>query len=65
MPHDLFNQPLVVGDLVTVECRVTAVYPSNDYCNLTLETKEPMFPGFTKTTLSVNAKQVEKVLSEA
>lgn len=60
MPHDLNGKPLAVGDRVTVPCSITSVIEGTDYCNVTLQTSEPMFPGNDKTTITLNAKQVVK-----
>jgi hypothetical protein len=58
MPHDINGNLISVGDIVQVECRVTAVQPGTDYCNLNLETVEPMFPGDYKSSFTLNGKQV-------
>ena len=62
MPHDKLGQPLAVGDEVVVRCTVTEVQAGTEYCNLQVKTKEPMFPGNDKTTITLNAKQVVKSL---
>jgi hypothetical protein len=61
MPHDKNGKQLEAGDLVTVEAKVTSVQPGEDYCNVTVETVEPMFPGDNKSTITLNTKQVAKV----
>lgn len=61
MPHDRNNQELKAGDRVNIACVVKEVHTGTDYCNITLETVEPMYPGNHKTTLVLNTKQVEKV----
>ncbi len=58
MPHDRNNQPLQIGDLVNVPCRVAAVARGEDYCNLVLLTLEPCRPGTHQTVLDVNSRQV-------
>lgn len=58
MPHDKNGQVIKVGDRVTVECEVKSITAGEEYCNLSAETVEPMFPGTTKTGLTLNAKQV-------
>lgn len=60
MPHDINGQLLSEGDFVTVRCVVKAVNPFEEYCNVTLETVEPMFPGDNKSGITLNAKQVTK-----
>lgn len=61
MPHDKNGQELKVGDTVAVEAVVTAIFQTDDYCNVNLNTVEPMFPGNDKTFLVLNTKQVEKL----
>jgi hypothetical protein len=61
MPHDLLGKLLEVGDTVTMACTVTQIYTGTDYCNVTLETVEKMFPGEHRTTITVNGKQVCRV----
>jgi hypothetical protein len=59
MPHDKNGKELKVGDRVNVEYEVTAVHTGEEYCNVSLQTVEPMFPGDSKTPATLNAKQVE------
>jgi hypothetical protein len=61
MPHDRKGNLLQVNDIVNIPCKVTAVQTGEEYCNLNLESIEPMFPGTSKNSFVVNAKQVEKV----
>lgn len=61
MPHDKNGQLLQDGDMVVVRCVVKSVQAHEEYCNVTLETVEPMYPSDRKDTITVNAKQVEKV----
>lgn len=62
MPHDACGNELNPGDEVIVRCRVTQITSNgSDYCNVALETVEPMFPGEYKTSISLNAKQTERV----
>lgn len=58
--HDKNGKPLKVGDLVMVPCTVKHVQ-AGDYCTLTLETTEIMPGNRAKTSISLNAKQVEYV----
>ncbi len=60
MPHDKNGTVLGVGDDVLIPCKVQAVGTGADYCNLTVETLEPMHPSPAKTTISLNARQVIK-----
>lgn len=61
MPHDKHGFEVAVGDQVVLMCIVKDVQKDVDFCNTTLETVEPMFPGTYKTTITVNAKQLEKL----
>lgn len=61
MPHDRNGNLLEVEDMVMVPCRVKVITMAEDYCNLTVETHIPMPPNGTVTTITLNAKQVEKV----
>lgn len=58
MPHDKNGAPLSVGDRVNIKAVITSTSEGEEYCNLSLETEEVMFPGNNKTVLSLNAKQV-------
>lgn len=61
MPHDINNQEIKVGDLVFVECVVTAVHATdnNEFCNVNLDTVRPMPPYTEPMHLTLNTKQVE------
>ncbi len=61
MPHDKNGQELKVGDTVNIEATVTDVQLGEEFCNVNLETVEPMFPGEHKTLIVLNARQTEKV----
>lgn len=61
MPHDKNGRELQVGDEVTVRARVTQIHAGEDYCNVNLETVEPMTPGDQKSAMTLNTKQCEKV----
>jgi hypothetical protein len=58
MPHDIEGRLINPGDTVTVEFTVTAVQEGEDYCNLNLQTVEPMKPGEYKVGLTLNGAQV-------
>lgn len=60
MPHDRKGNLLSVGDHVVIEATVTQVQPGEEYCNVQLETIEPMYPGDSKSTITLNAKQVTR-----
>lgn len=61
MPHDKNGKLLQIGDEVTVRAKVTSVNAGAEYCNVGLETVEPMHPTANTTALSLNAAQVEKL----
>lgn len=66
MPHDKNGTLLQEGDEVLVRATVRSLISTgDDYCNVTLDTVEPMYPGTEKTGISLNAKQVEKVTAAA
>ena len=58
MPHDRDGRVVRVGASVHVPARVVRVDETEQYCNLVLETSQPMWPGTHRTTLTLNAKQV-------
>jgi len=64
MPHYRNGNILEVGDEVMVPAKITSVQAGLEYCNLTVETIEPMYPGDSKNTITLNTKQVEKVQRE-
>jgi hypothetical protein len=55
--HDMRGKPINVGDQVLVPCVVTSLGPGSDYCNCSLQTVEPMYPGKSKTGLTLNTRQ--------
>lgn len=61
MPHDKNGKELKAGDLVTVTCRVVQTFSYLDYCNVNLETCEPMSPDAHYCGVSLNSRQVEKL----
>lgn len=60
MPHDKNGQLLKEGDLVNVPCVVKSITTGEEFCNLSVETTEPMYPGDQKNFITLNAKQVVK-----
>lgn len=60
MPHDRDGKLLEVGDFVYIPCVIDLISTGEEYCNVTLKTVENMYPGEYKTTITLNAKQVEK-----
>lgn len=60
MPHDRNGELLQKGDKVLIPCVVTDVSESEDYCNITVETEEPCHPGDSKSSYTLNARQVCK-----
>lgn len=62
MPHDAKGNVLHVGDKVAIVGTVTQIFPSDDFCNCSVELDRPMPPNGTKSTFSaINTKQVEKI----
>lgn len=64
MPHDKNGKTLRPGDLVTMAFNVTAVQTGEEYCNVSLESVEPMYPGEHKTNVTANARQVVSLMAE-
>lgn len=62
MPHDKGGRVLAIGDVVHVPCRIKDLSAAGDYCNVTLETVEPMYPSEHTSAITLNARQV--VLAE-
>lgn len=62
MPHDKNGAELAVGDKVTVEAVVKEIQTGEEYCNVSLETSEPMHPAETKTPICLNTRQVVKLV---
>jgi hypothetical protein len=60
MPHDKNGNILQPGDRVIVRAVVNRVDAGDEYCNVTLETEEPMYPGDHRSALTLNTRQVEK-----
>ncbi len=65
MPHDKNGKLLKEGDIVNVPCRVESITAGEEYCNVSLKTIEPMYPGDQCNTITLNAKQVEIVTTDA
>lgn len=42
--HDMNGTPLKVGDTVNIPCVITQLSPSEDYCNVSLETVQGRRP---------------------
>ena len=61
MPHDIKGDILKVGDIVNLQCKVKEIHNTEEFCNATLETILPMFPGEHKTVVTINTKQVKKL----
>ncbi len=59
MPHDKNGNPLKAGDVVLIRARVKQVMAGEEYCNVDVETVEPMPPYEGGTTIVLNTKQVE------
>ena len=62
MPHTMQGAELQVGDEVIMRFVVKNVMTNEEYCNVTLESVEKLYPGNYPTTLgAVNTKQTEKI----
>jgi hypothetical protein len=61
MPHDRDGKILNVGDRINIPCNIKSITTSEELCNVTVETAQPMFPETYRTTLVLNSKQVVKV----
>ena len=60
--HDRNGKPLAVGDLVVIHAKVTALQPTEDYCNVSLETTHGRKPdGMKETFYAINTAVVDKV----
>ena len=60
MPHDVNGKLLQLNDRVYLPCIVKGLQAGDEYCNCTLESVYPMYPGNSKTAVTVNTKQVAK-----
>ena len=61
MPHDQNGNLLRVGDQINVPAVITNICEGEEYCNVTLETIYPMYPGDSKSMWSaVNTRQTVK-----
>jgi hypothetical protein len=59
--HDKYNNPLKVGDEVLIHATVSECHTgTEEYCNITVEAVEPMYPSEDHTTIVLNARQVMK-----
>jgi hypothetical protein len=65
LPHDKHGNPVNVGDVVSIRCKVKSVYVTNDYCNLSLEAEELMPPDNTRSAITLNTRQVELVAADS
>lgn len=61
MPHDIDDVELKPGDRVQIECIVRDVQFGTEFCNVTLDTLEKMFPSEYTTCIVANTKQVRKI----
>jgi len=57
-PRDHVGKELKVGDEVAVSCIITGLDRHEEYINVALETRYPMFPGNNPTAIILNTKQV-------
>ncbi len=63
MPHTKQGEVIAAGDVVLVYFSVKSVDAHEEYCNITLESIEPMYPGDNKTCVVLNARQVARVVT--
>jgi hypothetical protein len=58
--HDRNGTPLQVGDVVTIEAKITANYATEDYCNVTVAVgfEKPHGPDNVTSSVTLNARQV-------
>jgi hypothetical protein len=64
MPHDRRGNKLETGDLVFIPARVESVQEGEEYCNVSLVSEVPMYPGDGLSHFTLNSRQVEKVPAE-
>lgn len=65
MPHDCKGHEISVGDIVELRARVTHIYPSPDYCNMTVEGIHGAEDPRTKATITINTRAVERIIPVA
>lgn len=58
MPHDKNGQAVKEGDRVAIFGTVKRVEVGEEYCNVTVETEEPMYPSDAPSSVTLNARQV-------
>lgn len=56
--HDVNGAELRKGDRVLVEMEVTMVSADQDYCNVTVQTVHGMPGNGTKSSMTVNTRQI-------
>jgi hypothetical protein len=61
MPHDMNGIELRVGDVVTIQAVIREIHATERFCNLSLETSLSDAPVGHKTSVTLNARQVEKI----
>jgi hypothetical protein len=60
--HDCNGKPLAKGDKVILEGVITDLFPTEDYCNVTLQSVHSRRPDGTKETISaINTGVLEKI----
>jgi hypothetical protein len=58
MAHDANGQKLHVGDVVSVQCKVTGIDEDEYFYNTAVETMEPVTEGGRRKTMILNSRQV-------
>lgn len=56
--HDCKGRPLSVGDTVLIPAMITTVSPSPDYCNVSVNVIATMPPNNSKSSMTLNTKQL-------
>jgi hypothetical protein len=64
MPHDRDGKLLEIGDMVNIPATVTAIQTGAEYCNISVQPVEPMYPSDRHDTITLNTKQVVKIEKE-
>jgi hypothetical protein len=59
--HDKNGVLLHEGDIVTLKATVVTLHGNPEFCNVTIETVEPMYPSDRKDKYTVNTRQIEKI----
>lgn len=58
--HDRNGVILAHGDLVLIPAKIVGTSNTEEFCNVVCETLVPLYPSVMPTTISLNARQIEK-----